>query len=46
MDFSTTSNLIKAIPTATSLTLTNTTLISMGTLEGQTQHHPVCMVAD
>lgn len=46
MDFSTTSNLIKAIPTATSLTLTNTTLISMVTLEGQTQHHPVCMVAD
>lgn len=45
MDFITTSNLIKAIPMATSLTLINTILISVGTLEAQTQPHPACMVA-
>lgn len=45
MDFLTTNNLIKDILTATSLTPTNTTLISVGILEAQSQDHHACMVA-
>ncbi len=45
MDFLTTSNLIKDILTAISLTHTNLILILVGISEAQSQDHHACMVA-
>lgn len=45
MDFLTTSNLIKDTLTATNLTPTNITLISVGISGAQNLDHHACMVA-